>query len=416
VPGSGHFRYVGRSAGGQRVSGVVAAPTRAAAIGAVDGRHVSLVTLERADGFAGSYDGVLGAAAYWWHGLRLSPALLTLFRQLALFERHGITIQRGLGLCMASCPNPRLREALRGVLEEVADRGASLHAAMASRPGEFSPVVVAMVGAAEEGAGFAQVLARIAALLERGKRVLGKIQRALYYPAAVLLGVIALVVWLATAFVPQFTALAAQYHQGPSSDLARVSAVAAVVTSPLTLTALLAAVGVLVAGLRRVLALREVATWCDQRLLALPLIGTIRMKATVATLARVLGALLGAGVPYERALGLTSGTVASPVFRAGVEEIRDDIRAHGGTLSAAASRTGLFEADFLALVAAGEESTSAADMLAKIADDYDDDVERDLDAATAMLEPALIAVLGLVVMAVVGVVYGSLYHMMSGIR
>jgi type IV pilus assembly protein PilC len=416
MPANGHFRYVGRSASGKRVSGVVAASTRGAAIRAVDGRHVSLIVLERADGVAGSYEGVLGAAAYWWHGLRLPVALLTLFRQLALFERHGITIQRGLGLCMASCPNPRLREALRGVLEDVADRGASLHNAMASRPGEFAPVIVAMVGAAEEGAGFAQVLARIAVLLERGKRVFGKVQRALYYPAAVLLGVVALVVWLATAFIPQFSALAAQYHQGPSSDLARVSAVAAVLTSPVTLTVLLGAVALAVTGIRRLLQQRDVATWYDERLLALPLFGAIRMKSTVATLSRVLGALLAAGVPYERALGLVIGTVASPVYRRGIEQIRDDIRANGGTFSSAASRTGLFEADFLALVAAGEESTSAADMLAKIADDYDDDVERDLDAATALLEPALIAVLGFAVMLVVGVVYGSLYHMMSGIR
>lgn len=416
MPEGGQFRYVGRAASGTRVSGVVAAATRGAAIRAVDGRHVSLVALERVGGMWGSFDGVLGAAVYWWHGLRLPAARLTLFRQLALFERHGITIQRALGLCMASCPNPRLREALRGVLEDIADRGASLHAAMARRPGEFAPVIVAMVGAAEEGAGFAPVLARIAALLERGKRVFGQVQRALYYPAAVLLGVIGLVVWLATAFVPQFSALAAQYHQGPSSDLARLSAVAAIVTSPFTLTALLAAIALLVAGMRRLAARPEVAAWVDRRLLALPVVGAIHKQSTVATLSRVLGALLAAGVPYERALDLVGGTVWSPVYRAGVEQIRDDIRAHGGTLSAAAGRTGLFAADFLALIAAGEESTSAADMLAKIADDYDEDVERDLDAATALLEPALIAVLGFAVMAVVGVVYGSLYHLMAGIR
>jgi type IV pilus assembly protein PilC len=97
-------------------------------------------------------------------------------------------------------------------------------------------------------------------------------------------------------------------------------------------------------------------------------------------------------------------------------EIRADIRANGGTFSSAALKTGLFDPDYLALVAAGEESKSASEMLETIAEDYDSDVERDLDAATTVLEPVLIVLLGVLVMGVVGIVYGSLYKMMSKIR
>jgi type IV pilus assembly protein PilC len=410
------FRYVGRSSTGTRLTGEVAAGSRVEAIQLLDGRSVSLVSLESATSATASYDALLAGAVYLWHGLRLRPALLTLFRQLALFEKHGVPIERSLGLCMASCSNARLREALRGVLADVSDRGWSLRDALAARPGEFTPMMVAMVGAAEEGAGLAQVVGRIALLLERGKRVYGKVQRALYYPAAVLLGVIGLIVWLASTFIPQFTAIAAQYRQIPSSDLTRLSAAAVVLASPLAVTIVL---GCLLAAwllIRQLVRRPSVGLWCERQFYRVPLFGMMRMKTVVATMGRLLGALLFAGVPYDRALALVKDAVPSPIYRRGIDAIRADIRANGGTFSAAAARTGLFEPDFLALIAAGEQSKSAADMLEKIADDYDSDVERDLDAVTALLEPALIAVLGVVVMAVVGIVYGSLYQMMSGIR
>jgi general secretion pathway protein F len=410
------FRYAGRSSSGDRVSGEIGAASRVEAIRRLEVRNVSLTSLDPITTFASSYEALGARLLYWWHGIRLRPAQLTFFRQMAMFEKNEVLLQRSLGLCMASCHNPRLREALRGVLADVSDGGMKLHAAMAARPGEFTAMMIAMVEAGEEGAGFALVLARIAKLLERGKRTYGKVQKALYYPASIALGVVGLVVWLVSNFVPQFTVIAAQYRQKPSDDLLRLTQVGLLFSSPLAVTVMLGLSIVTWFVCKKALERPAIAYWWDRSLYRLPLIGGIRRKAVLATLSRLLSAMLFAGVPYDRALELVMAATPSPVYRKGVAEMRADIRANGGSFSAAASKTGLFDPDYLALVAAGEQSKSAAEMLDTIADDYDSDVERDLDAATAIIEPALIVVLGGLVMGVVGVVYGSLYKMMTKIR
>jgi type II secretory pathway component PulF len=410
------YRYAGRSAHGERVRGEISAPSRAEAIRKLQAREVALTSLEAFASAASSYEALAAQLLYWWHGLRLRPAQLTFFRQMAIFEKNDVLLQRSLGLCMASCSNPRLREALHGVLADVSESGMKLHAAMAGRSGEFSAMMIAMVEAGEEGAGFGLVLARIATLLGRGKQLYGKVQRALYYPATVLLGVVGLVVWLVSNFIPQFTAIAGQYRQQPSADLVRLGQVGLLLSSPLALTVVLAlALGVWFAC-RAALQQPTIAYWWDRQLYRLPLVGLIRKKAVLATLSRLLGAMLFAGVPYDRALELAAAAMPSAVYRRGLAEIRVDIRANGGTFAAAALKTGLFDPDYLALVAAGEQSKSAAEMLETIAADYDSDVERDLDAATAIIEPVLIVILGGLVMLVVGTVYGSLYSMMSHIR
>jgi type IV pilus assembly protein PilC len=378
-------------------------------------RDITLSTLDALNSLALSWEALEARALHWWYGLRLGPARLTFFRQMAQFEKNGVLLQRALGLCMMSCGNPRFREALRSVLFDVGN-GVKLHRAMAARPGEFSEMLVAMVEAGEEGAGFALVLDRIARLLERDKRVFGKVQRALYYPAAVFLGVIGLIVYLVTSFVPQFTQIAASYGQKPSGDLERLTQVGMLFVNPLALTAMLVGIALLAVLVRGVLKRPAVAYGYDRLLLRIPLIGPIRKKAVLATLSRLLGAMLFTGVPYDKTLTLVAQAVPSPVYRKAVFEIRGDILANGGTFTGAAAKTGLFELDYLSLVAAGEESKSASEMLETIAGDYDGDVERDLDAATAILEPVLIAALGLLVMLVVGTVYGSLYSMISKIH
>ncbi len=113
------FRYAGRASSGDRVSGEIGAPTRMDAIRKLEARSVALTSLDPIASFASSYEALGARLLYWWHGFRLRPAQLTFFRQMAMFEKNEVLVQRSLGLCMASCPNPRLREALRGVLADV---------------------------------------------------------------------------------------------------------------------------------------------------------------------------------------------------------------------------------------------------------------------------------------------------------
>lgn len=417
------FAYVARSASGERVTGTIdieGSSAMAARIEAlrtlVNRRGLNVVSLTAAATFLSSGEMLLARFLTWYYGLALRSARLTVFRSLAQFAKYSVPLPRGLGLTMASCPNPRLREALRGMLIDITDGGMSFADAMAARPQEFTALQTAMVRAGESGVGFPLVLQKIAELEERARRVGNKIQKALYYPAFVGLGIVGLIVYLVTYFIPRFAGIAKAFDQNVPDGMTRLARIGAVFANPISLTIILGLIAAVVLTAQFLLSQPAIAYSWDRMLNRVPFVGPLRRKMTIALVARLLGAMIGSGVPYDTALALLLDVISSPLYHKALMDIRLDMRANGCFFSTAASKTGLFDADFLALVAAGEESKSSSELLESLARDYDDDVERDLEMATTFIEPALIGILGGVVAVIIGVVYGSLYSMIGHIR
>ena len=413
-----------RSASGERVTGTIDVDGTTTAVAArvealrtlVNHRGLNVVSLRAAATFLAGGEVFLTWLLSWYYGLHLRSARLTVFRSLAQFVKYSVPLPRGLGLSMASCPNPRLREALRGMLIDITDGGLTFADAMAARPDEFTALQAAMVRAGESGVGFPLVLQKIAELEERARRVGNKIQKALYYPAFVGVGIVGLIVYLVTYFIPRFAGIAKAFDQNVPDAMMRLARIGAIFANPISLTIVLASVAGIVVIAQIVIAQPHIAYGWDRMLSRVPFVGPLRRKMTIALVARLLGAMIGSGVPYDTALVLLLDVISSPLYHKALMDVRLDMRANGCFFSAAASKTGLFDADFLALVAAGEESKSSSELLESLARDYDDDVERDLEMATTFIEPALIGILGGVVAVIIGVVYGSLYSMIGHIR
>ena len=160
-----------------------------------------------------SFEVLTARALYWFYGTTIAKAKLIFFRQMAKFMRHGMPIERALNTCMSTSQNPRFREVLRVVTADIIEgRHPRFSEALALHE-EFSTLEIAMIRAGEGGAGFPMVLERIERLLSRNRRIVGKVTRALFYPAFVTLGIVGFLVYIVTYFVPQFAKIASEFDQ-----------------------------------------------------------------------------------------------------------------------------------------------------------------------------------------------------------
>jgi type IV pilus assembly protein PilC len=223
-------------------------------------------------------------------------------------------------------------------------------------------------------------------------------------------------VYIVTYFVPQFARIAAAFNQDTPPYLVVLSNIGEWLTSPFTITMLLilAAIGFLAS--RTLLLVPPVAYSVDAFFLRMPIAGDIRRKDIRSTFSRLYSSLMSAGVPIDQAFDLVIETITSPVYRRALTQIREAIRIQGGTFSDYAAKTKWFDADYVALVGAGEQSASMTDSFDTVADEDDEDVDSMLDSLSALLEPILIGVLGIAVALLVGTVYGSIYSLIGKIK
>jgi type IV pilus assembly protein PilC len=273
-----------------------------------------------------------------------------------------------------------------------------------------------MIRAGEGGAGFPSVLARIERLLSRQRRIVGKVTKALFYPALVLLGIIGFLIYIVVYFVPQFAKLASQFNQETPPYLVVLTNVGTWLTNPVSLAVLLIGTGIVVLGARAALLVPSIAYAWDAAVLRLPIVGEIRRKAMRSTFSRLYSSLMAAGVPIPQAFELVEGTMSSVVYRTALGRIREWIQAEGGSFADHAAKTGWFDPDYLALIGAGEQSASMTESFDVVADEDDEDVDNALDTLSSLLEPILVGVLGLVVALVVGTMYGSIYSLIGKIK
>jgi type IV pilus assembly protein PilC len=411
------FAYVARNARGGRVTGEISAESRPTAYQNLsDRRGLAVVSLHETKSVVSSLEVLSARVLYWYHGTSITKAKLIFFRQMAKFMRHGMPIERALTTCMSTSQNPRFREVLRVITADIVEGRHPRFSDALAQHEEFSTLEIAMIRAGEGGAGFPMVLERIERLLSRHRRITGKVLRALFYPTFVLLGIVGFMIYIVTYFVPQFAKIASEFNQDTPPYLVIMSNIGAWLASPFTVTMLLvlAAIGFL--GARALLLVPSVAYSWDAMWLRAPIAGEIRRKAIRSTFSRLYSSLMAAGVPIDQAFDLVIETMTSPVYRRALTQIRESIRLQGGTFADYAAKTGWFDADYVALIGAGEQSASMTDSFDTVADEDDADVDNMLDSLSALLEPLLVGLLGIAVAILVGTVYGSIYSLIGKIK
>ncbi len=338
---------------------------------------------------------------------RVRPRTLAVFtRQLAVMTAAGLPIVASLDLLAREEPDRRLAGAIDAVKVDV-EGGASLAGAMARRPFAFDSLYTNMVAAGEAGGVLDVMLERLSILIEKQTKLAGHIRSALAYPAIVLVIavlVVAVILWkVVPAFAELFVGLGAELPL-PTRIVIEVSE-QSIVIFPLTVGA--AIVGGLLAG--RYLQTPEGRLRADRAMLRVPLVGPVLRKVAVARFSRTLGTLLRSGVPILEGLDITARTAGNAALERAIVQARRRVE-RGESLAAPLKASGMFPPLVSQMIGAGESTGALDAMLARIADFYDGEIDEAVDRMLAMLEPALIAVLGLIVGAIVVSMYLPLFE------
>jgi type IV pilus assembly protein PilC len=322
---------------------------------------------------------------------KLKPKAIVVFsRQFATMIDAGIPILRCLDILSGQCKDPTLKVALEAVTNDVKG-GLALNEALVKHPHVFSKLYINMVRAAEVGGILDQILDRLAGFLEYEAEVRGKIKSAMMYPTMVLIFSIVMLFALFSFVLPKFK----EIFTGMDVELPPVTA--ALFAFGDFMQACWWIVVILVAG-----ALVGLKQWgktpkgrytIDYYKLKFPIMGELTLKMSIARFTRTFGTLINSGVPMMRSLEIVGETLGNAVLAGAVEQTRTSIR-EGQKLSDPLARSGLFPNMVTTMIDVGEESGRLSEMLVKIGDFYDSEVEQTVKGLTSMIEPMLIIFMG----------------------
>ncbi len=400
------FRYRARTAAGALVRGSLQAPDAHAAAAGLWGRALFVTAVER---------------EHRWP-LRLpaipvrrssTRARVAFFRCFATLVGAGVSLRRALAVTLERCDDRALGSALIAVQAAI-ERGEALSAALAPRPHEFSPLVVAMIAAGEAGGILDDVLGRIATFLERDHDLRKRVIASLAYPATVLTASLALVGFLIVRVVPMFSTLFASFHVPlpPSTQaLLMLGDLLGEPAGPIAALVLLASIPAGIAFARRSPRGRRAL---DRLRFRIPLVGRLVRTAIAARLARMLGTLVHAGVDLNAALAVLTPVAGSELHAAALADVAVAIRA-GEALTPPLAASGLFDPMLVTLVSVGEETGMLDTLLVTAADYFEADVAATIAMLGAVVEPVLIVALGALVALIVSAVFIPLYSLIGGV-
>jgi general secretion pathway protein F len=383
------FSYRALTPGGRTRGGVIAAETARAAWQELRTRGVYPTELRpQAAGH--------GAAARRLAAAELAAAT----RQLATLVEAGLPVAEALAALAEQADHPALVRALT-VAQARLREGEPLADALAASPRVFPPLFRDLVRAGEASGALAAALARLADYTEATAAVRTRLRAALTYPLVMAAATVAVLAFLLAWVVPQLAQLFAE----TGATLPLATRVLIGFTSALRSGwPLLAAVAVVAAWTaRRALATEAGRASLDAALLDVPVVGRIVRRAAVARVARTVATLLAGGVALEAALEITAAGSGNSRIASAIRKARDAVR-DGEPLADALRKTGVFPPLVARLVAVGERGGTLPAMLERAATTYDREVDAAISTAIALLEPALVLVMGGVVLAIVAAV------------
>jgi type II secretory pathway component PulF len=382
------FIYKAKQGPDRIVEGELDAPSRAAALAAIDKMGCTAVSVEEK---AGAGDGARGRAFIF--GRVTSRDISVLTRQLASLTKSGVPILRSLATLVEQTENPKLRKIMAAIENSVRD-GNMLSDAMSKFPEVFSGLYVNMVRAGESAGILDTILNRMADALEREEDMRRKVQSAIAYPALILaMGVVTVFVLLAF-FLPRVVALFKDYKSLPipTKMLIGLSDFVSGSWYWILIVAIL-----LFAVFRRLTAMEAGRSFLDLLKLSLPLVGVAMQEADIARFARTLSLLIEAGIPLDRGLTLAANTMKNSVLGHEIEQLRNQTVVQGMQISVGLKKAKYFPPLVANMAGVGEEAGRLDESFAEIATFYEKDVDQRTRMATSLLEPILILAVGAIV-------------------
>jgi len=328
-------------------------------------------------------------------GKPIKPADIAVFtRQLATMMKAGVPLVQSFDIVSEGAEKPKMRALINGIRNDVA-AGTGLAPSLAKYPRHFDDLFCSLVASGEDSGTLEVMLDRVATYKEKTEQLKAKIRKALTYPTAVIVVAIVVTGILLVKVVPQF----AETFRSFGSDLPAFTLFVLNISHFVQDWWFVIALGIAAAVFAfREAKLRSVAfaEFLDRTILRLPVFGMIVHDSVIARFSRTLATTFAAGVPLVDALESTAGAAGNSVYAKAIRQIRDDVTT-GTTLYMATKSTGLFPTMLLQMMSIGEESGSLDDMLDKVATHYEEAVDNAVDSLSSLMEPMIMAVLGVLV-------------------
>ena len=340
---------------------------------------------------------------------RVTPADIAIFsRQLATMLTAGIPLVQAFEIVGAGHDVPAVQKLILNIKTDV-EGGTTLADALAKHPLYFDDLFVNLVEAGEQAGALESLLDKIATYKEKTEALKKKIKKALTYPTAVLAVALIVTIILLVFVIPQFEDLFKCFGADLPGFTQMVINLSEFVQAKGWFLAMVAG-GSMYGFLEAKKRSRKMRHILDRLSLKMPIIGTILNKAAIARYARTLSTMFNAGVPLVEALQSVAGATGNIVYENAVLEIREEV-ATGQRLAAAMENRGLFPNMVIQMIAVGEESGALDDMASKVADFYEEEVDNAVDSMSSLLEPMIMAILGVLVGGLVIAMYLPIFKM-----
>lgn len=385
----GTYEYSAKNKLGAAITGILDAKSEADAAELLHNKELTIISVHEFKGKAG----VRQAA-----GKKIKLDDMVIFsRQLSTMIEAGITLVYALGILSEQVENKDLRQIVVVVRRDI-EAGCSFCDALSKHPKAFSELFINMVRAGEAAGKLEDVLDRLATYLEKSSALARKIRSSLVYPAVVVTMAILITAVLLLKVVPTFKGIFSTL--GGNLPLPTQILIA---TSDLMQKYFLLFCGILVIVifmLKRFIATKTGRYLVDKKKLSLPVLGTLFRKLAVAKFARTFSTLVKSGVPVLGALEIVSKTSGNKVVEEAVMDCSKSVR-DGQTIARPLTKSGVFPPMVCGMISIGEQTGQLEKMLSKIADFYDEQVDTAVNGLTSLIEPLIIAFLGIVIGSVV---------------
>ena len=345
---------------------------------------------------------------------KIQTKVLTQFtRQLATLVNAGLPLMRGLEVLKRQMKDPRMLEALNGISDNIA-AGGTFSESLTAYPKIFDNLYVNMVKAGEAGGVLEVVLGRLAEFAEKSERIKNKVKGAMIYPIVVLVAAIGITAFLLVAVIPKFQQVFNDMLGGaelPAVTQFVINASQFVQHNGLQILLGIVALVVIVKVIGRT---EKGAYFFDVLKLKAPVTGTLAQRSAVSKFTRTLGTLLSSGVPILQSLTITRDTTGNRVLTKAIQSVHDSVK-EGESMTQPLSQCPVFPPMVVSMVEVGEETGALADMLTRVADTYEDEVDNAVAGMTAAIEPALIIFLAVVVGTIVVAMFMPMIKIISSV-
>ncbi|WP_434153829.1 type II secretion system F family protein [Pseudomonas sp. JZ134] len=344
-------------------------------------------------------------------GKKIKPLDIALFtRQLATMLGAGVPLLQSFDIISEGFDNPNMRKLVDDIKQDVA-AGNSLSSSLRKKPQYFDDLYCNLVDAGEQSGALETLLDRVATYKEKTEQLKKKIKKAMTYPAAVVVVAIVVSAILLIKVVPQFQSV----FEGFGAELPAFTLMVIGLSETLQEWWFIVLLALFALGFGFQMAHKRSEKFrdaVDRFVLKIPVVGAILYKSAIARYARTLSTTFAAGVPLVDALDSVSGATGNVVFRNAVDKIKQDVST-GMQLNFSMRTTAVFTSMAVQMTAIGEESGALDEMLDKVATFYEEEVDNMVDSLTALMEPMIMAVLGVLVGGLIIAMYLPIFQLGS---